>query len=73
MILPNSDALSTATPHEAMLVPIVTQSHIGFHDRPIENSTHKLAKLSLLFPAFCFLFKITKLVPQNITYHGLCS
>ena len=36
------------------LVPIVTQwqSHTGLHDRPIENSTHELAKLSSLFSAF---------------------
>ena len=34
------------------LVPIVTQSHTGLHDRPKENSTHELAKLSSLFSAF---------------------
>ena len=34
------------------LVPTVTQSHTGLHDRPIENSIHELAKLSLLFFAF---------------------
>ena len=31
---------------------IVTQSHTGLHDRPMENSTHELAKLSSLFSAF---------------------
>ena len=30
----------------------VCQSHTGLHDRPIENSTHELAKLSSLFSAF---------------------
>ena len=34
------------------VVLIVTQSHTGLHDRPIENSTHELAKLSSLFSAF---------------------
>ena len=34
------------------LVPIVTQSRTGLHDRPIENSTHELAKLSSLFSAY---------------------
>ena len=38
------------------LVPIVTQSHTGLHDRPIVNSTHELAKMSSLFSSFrkCF-------------------
>ena len=35
-----------------LLVPIATQSHTGLHDRPIENTTHELAKLSSLFSAF---------------------
>ena len=34
------------------VVPIVTQSHTGLHDTPIENSTHELARLSSLFSAF---------------------
>ena len=34
------------------IVPTVTQSHTGLHDRPIENSTHELVKLSSLFSAF---------------------
>ena len=29
----------------------VCQSHTGLHDRPIEDSTHELAKLSSLFSA----------------------
>ena len=29
------------------IVPIVTQSHTGLHDRPIVNSTHELAKKCL--------------------------
>ena len=30
----------------------VSQPHTGLHDRPIESSTHELAKLSSLFSAF---------------------
>ena len=35
-------------PPRVSIVPIVTQSHTGLHDRPIENSTHELVKLSSL-------------------------
>ena len=48
--------VANATEHYAaagaLVVPIVTQSHTGLHDRPIENSTHEQAKLSSLFSAF---------------------
>ena len=37
---------------DGAVVPIVTQSHTGLHDRPIEKSTHEMAKLSSLFSAF---------------------
>ena len=46
------------------LVPIVAQSHTGLHERPIQNSTHELAKLSSLFSAFRKMFKVTKSVPK---------
>ena len=34
------------------IVPTVTQSHTGLHDRPMESSTHELAKLSSLFSGY---------------------
>ena len=49
------------------VVPTVIQSHTGLHDRPIENSTHKLAKLSSLFSAFRKYLKL-----QNWYHNVLC-
>ena len=34
------------------LVPIVTQSHTGLHEKQTQNSSHQLAKLSSQFSAF---------------------
>ena len=45
----------------------VSQSHTGLHDRPVESSTHKLAKLSSLFSAFRKCFKL-----QNWYQNVLC-
>ena len=48
------------------LVPIVTQSHTGLHERPIQNSTHELAKLSSLFSAFRKCLKLQNWWYQNV-------
>ena len=45
----------------------VSQSHTGFHDKPIESSTHELAKLSSLFSAFRKCLKL-----QNWYHNVLC-
>ena len=50
-----------------LLVPTVTQSHTGLHGRPMESSTHELAKLSSLFSAFRTCLKL-----QNWYHNVLC-